>query len=66
LLVAFRLKATASLDYLVYFLQQQFISSLSRHGVGALEILAMDMKCMGMYVSRALSFKGTEFQVDTL
>ncbi|PON32790.1 Protein strawberry notch, partial [Parasponia andersonii] len=32
-------------------------------GVGALELVAMDMKARGMYVCRTLSYKGVEFEV---
>ena len=30
-------------------------------GVGAMEIVAMDMKLRGMYIARQLSFQGIEF-----
>ncbi|KAL0443104.1 UNVERIFIED_CONTAM: protein FORGETTER 1 [Sesamum latifolium] len=33
-----------------------------RKGVGALELVAMDMKARGMYVCRTLSYKGAEFE----
>ncbi|CAA6668669.1 unnamed protein product [Spirodela intermedia] len=32
-------------------------------GVGALELVAMDMKARGMYVCRTLSYKGADFEV---
>lgn len=33
-------------------------------GVGAMEIVAMDMKLRGMYIARQLSFKGVTFKVE--
>ena len=33
-------------------------------GVGAMEIVAMDMKLRGMYIARQLSFQGVSFRVD--
>jgi len=38
------------------------MSSLSKRGLGFLELLAMEMKSNGVYVSRALSFTGCEFE----
>ncbi|KAJ7530305.1 hypothetical protein O6H91_15G088700 [Diphasiastrum complanatum] len=40
-----------------------FLGALEKRGVGALELVAMDMKARGMYVCRTLSFKGAEFEV---
>ncbi|KAJ9551193.1 hypothetical protein OSB04_015238 [Centaurea solstitialis] len=37
--------------------------ALDKGGVGALELVAMDMKARGMYVCRTLSYKGAEFDV---
>lgn len=37
--------------------------SLRRRGVGALELVAMDLKARGMYLCRTLSYKGAEFDV---
>ena len=33
-------------------------------GVGAMEIVAMDMKLRGMYIARQLSFQGVQFRID--
>lgn len=33
-------------------------------GVGAMEIVAMDMKLRGMYIARQLSFSGVTFKID--
>ncbi|MBA0783450.1 hypothetical protein Gotri_001160 [Gossypium trilobum] len=40
-----------------------FTVALEKGGVGALELVAMDMKARGMYVCRTLSYKGAEFEV---
>ncbi|XP_068654787.1 protein FORGETTER 1-like isoform X2 [Aristolochia californica] len=42
---------------------QDFLGALEKGGVGALELVAMDMKARGMYVCRSLSYKGVEFEV---
>lgn len=38
-----------------------FLDSLAKRGLGALEMLSMEMKGTGMYVSRGLSYKEAEF-----
>lgn len=35
-------------------------------GVGAMEVVAMDMKLRGMYIARQLSFKGVTFQIEEI
>ncbi|KAH8479521.1 hypothetical protein H0E87_031305, partial [Populus deltoides] len=42
---------------------QKFLGVLEKGGVGALELVAMDMKARGMYVCRTLSYKGAEFEI---
>ncbi|XP_062012152.1 protein FORGETTER 1 [Rosa rugosa] len=42
---------------------REFLAALEKGGVGALELVAMDMKARGMYVCRTLSYKGAEFDV---
>ncbi|KAL7592215.1 hypothetical protein Lser_V15G33893 [Lactuca serriola] len=42
---------------------RDFLVALDSGGVGALELVAMDMKARGMYVCRTLSYKGAEFEV---
>ncbi|KAJ6324952.1 hypothetical protein OIU76_012109 [Salix suchowensis] len=42
---------------------QKFLGALEKGGVGALELVAMDMKARGMYVCRTLSYKGAEFEI---
>ncbi|XP_020401317.1 protein FORGETTER 1 isoform X1 [Zea mays] len=41
----------------------QFLGALEKGGVGALELVAMDMKARGMYVCRTLSYKGANFDI---
>ncbi|XP_047315332.1 protein FORGETTER 1 [Impatiens glandulifera] len=42
---------------------REFLGAMEKGGVGALELVAMDMKARGMYVCRMLSYKGAEFEV---
>ncbi|KAL0035121.1 hypothetical protein WJX79_001613 [Trebouxia sp. C0005] len=42
---------------------QSFLEAVGGRGMGALELVAMDMKARGMYVCRTLSFAGAEFEV---
>ncbi|XP_010260806.1 PREDICTED: protein strawberry notch [Nelumbo nucifera] len=42
---------------------RDFLGALDKGGVGALELVAMDMKARGMYLCRTLSYKGAEFEV---
>uniref|UniRef100_W6NGI0 CBN-LET-765 protein n=1 Tax=Haemonchus contortus TaxID=6289 RepID=W6NGI0_HAECO len=41
-----------------------FINAVERRGVGAMEIVAMDMKQRGLYLARQLSFRGVSFNVQ--
>ncbi|XP_076453245.1 protein strawberry notch homolog 1-like isoform X2 [Babylonia areolata] len=41
-----------------------FITSVEKRGVGAMELVAMDMKLRGMYIARQLSFKGVSFHIE--
>ena len=43
-----------------------FIQAVERRGVGAMELVAMDMKLRGSYIARQLSFKGVQFRVETV
>ncbi|KAL6553840.1 udp-glycosyltransferase [Orobanche minor] len=45
------------------FLSLLLVGAMEKGGVGALELVAMDMKARGMYVCRILSYKGAEFKV---
>ncbi|KAM1484295.1 hypothetical protein TB2_035495 [Malus domestica] len=42
---------------------REFLGAIEKGGVGALELVAMDMKARGMYVCRTLSYNGVEFEV---
>lgn len=41
-----------------------FITAVEKRGVGAMEIVAMDMKLRGMYIARQLSFHGVGFKIE--
>ncbi|XP_072934130.1 protein strawberry notch [Epargyreus clarus] len=41
-----------------------FINAVEKRGVGAMEIVAMDMKLRGMYIARQLSFHGVSFKIE--
>lgn len=43
-----------------------FIQSIDKRGVGAMEIVAMDMKLRGMYMARQLSFSGVTFKIEEI
>ncbi|XP_071502207.1 uncharacterized protein [Diadema antillarum] len=40
---------------------EHFLDTITKRGLGAAEMLAMEMKASGMYVSRALSFQQAKF-----
>ncbi|XP_074642051.1 protein strawberry notch homolog 1-like [Tubulanus polymorphus] len=42
----------------------EFIQAVERRGVGAMELVAMDMKLRGMYIARQLSFRGVSFKIE--
>ncbi|XP_013794110.1 protein strawberry notch homolog 1-like [Limulus polyphemus] len=43
-----------------------FISAVEKRGVGAMELVAMEMKQRGMYIARQLSFAGVSFKVEEI
>ncbi|XP_077510663.1 protein strawberry notch homolog 1-like isoform X3 [Amblyomma americanum] len=43
-----------------------FISAVEKRGVGAMELVAMDMKLRGMYMARQLSFTGVSFKIEEI
>ena len=45
--------------------REQFISAMEAGGVAAMEVVARDLKAMGLYTARALSFEGVEYDVLT-
>ncbi|XP_076040208.1 protein strawberry notch isoform X2 [Oratosquilla oratoria] len=42
----------------------EFVTAVEKRGVGAMEIVAMDMKLRGMYIARQLSFHGVAFRIE--
>lgn len=40
--------------------------ALLHRGVGAMELVAMDMKLRGMYIARQLSFHGVSFKIEEI
>lgn len=43
--------------------REQFLSEISAGGIAALEVIARDLKALGIYISRSLSYEGVEYQV---
>ncbi|XP_048859482.1 protein strawberry notch homolog 2-like isoform X1 [Brienomyrus brachyistius] len=43
-----------------------FLHAIEKRGVGAMEIVAMDMKVSGMYIARQLSFQGVSFRIEEI
>uniref|UniRef100_A0A3B3SDJ8 Protein strawberry notch homolog 2 n=1 Tax=Paramormyrops kingsleyae TaxID=1676925 RepID=A0A3B3SDJ8_9TELE len=43
-----------------------FLQAIEKRGVGAMEIVAMDMKVSGMYIARQLSFSGVSFHIEEI
>ncbi|MEO5599084.1 MAG: strawberry notch family protein [Novosphingobium sp.] len=43
--------------------RRAFVDSLRRGGIAAMELIARDLKMQGLYVSRALSFAGVEYDI---
>ena len=41
-------------------------NGFSCRGVGAMELVAMDMKLRGMYIARQLSFHGVTFRIEEI
>ena len=41
-----------------------FLAAVEKRGVGAMEIVSMDMKLRGMYIARQLAFAGVTFRID--
>jgi len=42
---------------------EAFVQGITNRGVGGLEMLAMEMKATGTYVSRGLSYEQAEFEL---
>ncbi|XP_060548950.1 protein strawberry notch homolog 2 [Pantherophis guttatus] len=45
---------------------EDFLHAIEKRGVGAMEIVAMDMKVNGMYIARQLSFSGVTFRIEEI
>ncbi|WP_342635324.1 strawberry notch C-terminal domain-containing protein [Rhizobium leguminosarum] len=43
--------------------RSEFIAAIEDGGVAAVEVLARDLKAMGLYASRSLSFEGVEYEI---
>lgn len=44
----------------------QFMGAMNQGGVGAMEMLTRDLKAIGSYISRSISYKGVEYDRDGL
>ncbi|KII72369.1 Protein strawberry notch 1 [Thelohanellus kitauei] len=45
---------------------ESFLTSVERRGIGAMELVAIDMKQRGVYLARQLSFSGVTFKVQEI
>ena len=43
--------------------RSQFVAAIEAGGVAAMEVLARDLKALGLYTSRSLSFDGVEYEL---
>lgn len=43
--------------------REQFISGIRKGGIAAMELVARDLKATGLYMARALSFTGVEYDI---
>ncbi|WP_029548040.1 strawberry notch-like NTP hydrolase domain-containing protein, partial [Sphingobium yanoikuyae] len=43
--------------------REQFISGIRKGGIAAMELVARDLKATGLYMARALSFAGVEYEI---
>ena len=41
---------------------REFITGIAQGGVAAMELISRDMKALGMYIARSLSFDGVTYQ----
>lgn len=53
-------------DHFNFCISQQLCLLAVHRGVGAMEIVAMDMKVSGMYIARQLSFSGVSFRIEEI
>ena len=40
-----------------------FVSAMEGGGIAAMEVLARDLKALGLYAARSLSFEGIEYEI---
>lgn len=43
-----------------------FVATVEKRGVGAMELVAIDMKLRGVYIARQLSFAGVQFRIEEI
>ncbi|KKW89541.1 strawberry notch family protein, partial [Sphingobium chungbukense] len=43
--------------------REQFIADIRKGGIAAMELVARDLKALGLYTARALSFDGVEYEI---
>ena len=43
--------------------RSDFVSAMEKGGVAAMEVLARDLKALGLYAARSLSFEGIEYEI---
>jgi hypothetical protein len=43
--------------------REQFITGIRKGGIAAMELVARDLKALGLYTARALSFAGVEYEI---
>jgi hypothetical protein len=43
-----------------------FVNVVDKRGVGAMELVAIDMKLRGVYIARQLSFAGVQFRIEEI
>jgi hypothetical protein len=43
--------------------REQFIAGIRKGGIAAMELVARDLKALGLYTARALSFAGVEYEI---
>ena len=52
-----------STDKMPFESREEFVLAMNKGGVAALEIVARDLKALGLYQARALSFDGVEIEI---
>ncbi len=57
-----RLGLWGSID-LPFANRSEFVAAVENGGVAAMEVLARDLKALGLYTARSLSFEGVEYEV---